>query len=105
MDVEEQLRQEWQLFGRPDGYEAPAEQEERDLSDSRNRRRGQKAQRARLKRNRQQLERERLTAQQQPPMLATSAALPHYLALSAGPLHTSCAYRACACQLHHGGQQ
>ena len=80
MDVEEQLRQEWRLLGRPAGYEAPPVQELRDLADSRHRKRGQKAQRARLKRNRQQLERERLAERQpQQSAWATSEAVPHYL--------------------------
>ena len=65
MSANEQLRQDWDLFGRGDGYEAPDEQELRDLADPRNRKRGEKTQRARLKRSRQQLERERRAEQQQ----------------------------------------
>ena len=53
----------WSVFGRADGYEAPGEQELRDLTDARNRGRGQKAQHKRLKRNRQLLERERAVEQ------------------------------------------
>ena len=53
MSADEQLRQEWDIFGRPGGYEAPGEQELRDLTDARHRKRGEKAQRKRLKRNRQ----------------------------------------------------
>ena len=56
MTADEQLRQDWEVFGRPDGYDAPAPQEQSDLSDPRNRKRGEQARRKRLKRNRQQLE-------------------------------------------------
>ena len=58
LDSNEALRQEWMLFGRPGGYEAPSEKELRDLANRRHRKRGEQEQRKRLKRNRQQLERE-----------------------------------------------
>ena len=58
-DTNEELKLAWAVLGRADGYEAPTEQETRDLADARNRGRGQKAQRKRIKRNRQQLECER----------------------------------------------
>ena len=61
MSANEQLQQDWEVHGRAAGYEPPGEQELRDLSDPRSRKRGEQTQRARLKRNRQQLERERQT--------------------------------------------
>jgi len=53
---EQQLRQDWEVFGRPDGYEGPVPQEQDDLDDPRHRKRGEQTRRKRLKRNRQQLE-------------------------------------------------
>ncbi len=81
MTADEQLQQDWDLFGRADGYEAAEEQELRDLADPRHRKRGQKTQRARLKRNRQQLERERLAEQRQEeaPVQGSADAVPAYL--------------------------
>ena len=64
MSADEQLQQDWECFGRPEGYEAASEQEVRDLADRRDCKRGEATQRKRLKRSRQQLERERLTEQQ-----------------------------------------
>lgn len=82
MSADELLQQEWESFGRPDGYVAPDEQEVADLSDPRNRKRGEKTQRKRLKRSRQQLERERLAEQRQVQATEGAAlltALPTYL--------------------------
>ena len=62
-DTDEELKLAWSVFGRADGYEVPGKQELRDLADAKNRGRGQKAQRKRLKRNRQLLERERAAEQ------------------------------------------
>ena len=78
-DADEALKLAWDVLGRPDGYEAPSEQEMRDLTDARNRGRGQKAQRKRLKRNRQLLERERAAEQGLDPPSTSGPALPHYL--------------------------
>ena len=33
MTADEQLRQDWEVFGRPDGYDAPEPQEQSDLGD------------------------------------------------------------------------
>ena len=33
MSADEELRQDWMLFDRPDGYDAASEQETRDLAD------------------------------------------------------------------------
>ena len=79
MSADEELRQDWMLFDRPDGYDAASEQETRDLADSRHRKRGEKTRRNRIKRNRQQLERERLAEQQLQPAPTADPALPHYL--------------------------
>ena len=47
---DEALRAAWEEFGRQDLYNAPVEQELRDLGDLRHRRRGERSQRRRLKR-------------------------------------------------------
>ena len=78
-DTDAELKLAWGVFGRPDGYEAPTEQETRDLGDARNRARGMKAQRKRLKRNRQQLERERSVELGIDSSTSDCPALPHYL--------------------------
>ena len=52
------LRLEWEVLGRAAGYDAPTAQELSDLADPRHRKRGEKAQRKRIKRCRQKLERE-----------------------------------------------
>ena len=90
MTADEQLQQVWNCFGRADGYEAADEQEIRDLNDPRNRKRGEKTQRARIKRNRQQLERERFTEhnrQEEAPVQGSADAVPVYL-LERGELMT-----------------
>ena len=79
MSADEQLRQDWEVFGRADGYDSPKEQELRDLADRRNRKRGEETQRARIKRNRQQLAREREAEQRQEEGGTPGPALPAYL--------------------------
>ena len=80
MSADELLKQDWMLLGRSAGYEAPSKQESRDLADPRNRMRGKKAQRARLKRNRQLLDRERMADRRAlPGKAAMKAAVPQYL--------------------------
>ena len=69
LSADEELQRDWEVFGRPELYEVPTEQELRDLGDSRNRGRGERERRKRLKRNRQLLER----------MRKAEKAVPHYL--------------------------
>jgi hypothetical protein len=75
------LQAAWHDIGRPELYVGPDKQEQKDLSGDKNRSRGEKAQRKRLKRGWQHLERERLwqqpAAEEQP--TASGPALPHYL--------------------------
>ena len=52
-----ELQQAWRILGKPGGYDAPGEQELQDLADSRNRKRGEREQKRRLKANWQALER------------------------------------------------
>ena len=60
----DELRQDWEVFGRPEGYESAKEPELKALSDPRHRKRGELMQGARIKRSRQQLEREWLAERQ-----------------------------------------
>lgn len=75
MDPDELLRQDWESMGRVDDYESQPEQESRDITDRRHRKRGEQAQSKRLKRNRQKFERERAAAFP----TTSDRALPHYL--------------------------
>ena len=52
LTADEELQCDWQAFGRPELYEEPKPQELRDLSDRRNRGKGERARRKRLQRNR-----------------------------------------------------
>ena len=72
-----ELQQEWRILGKPGGYEAPGEQELQDLADSRNRKRGEREQKRRLKANWQALE--RVAAAQPAEPEPTGPAVPPYL--------------------------
>ena len=69
LSADEELQREWEVFGRPELYEAPAVQELRDLASSRHRSRGERERRKRLKRNRQLLERMKKAEPAVPPYL------------------------------------
>ena len=70
-----ELQQAWRILGKPGGYDAPGEQELQDLADSRNRKRGEREQKRRLKANWQALE--RVAAAQPAEPEPTGPAVPH----------------------------
>ena len=72
-----ELQQAWRILGKPGGYDAPGEQELQDLADSRNRKRGEREQKRRLKANWQALE--RVAAAQPAEPEPTGPAVPPYL--------------------------
>ena len=69
LSADEELQHDWEVFGKPELYEAPTEQELRDIDSSRHRSRGERARRKRLQRNRKLIER----------MRNAEAPLPSYL--------------------------
>ena len=67
------------MEGLPERYEGPGTQELKDLADPRNRSRGEREQRKRLKRGWQQLERETTSAEAAETETVLGPALPPYL--------------------------
>jgi hypothetical protein len=74
-----ELQHAWTMEGLPERYEGPGTQELKDLADPRNRGRGEREQRKRLKRGWQQLERETTSTEAAETETVLGPALPPYL--------------------------